>query len=75
MKKQLLIILSLLSWGIFAQELSCKVTINTQRVNQTNQRVFATLQRSLQEFINRNRPQDKGERTYRLFFRLYCLFL
>ena len=53
MKKQLFILFSLLGLGSFAQELSCKVTINTQRVNQTNQRVFTTLERSLQEYINR----------------------
>ena len=53
MKKQLFILFFLLGLGSFAQELSCKVTINTQRVNQTNQRVFTTLERSLQEYINR----------------------
>lgn len=53
MKKQLFILFSLLGLGSFAQELSCKVTINTQRVNQTNQRVFTMLERSLQEYINR----------------------
>lgn len=53
MKKQLFILFSLLGLGSFAQELSCKVTINIQRVNQTNQRVFTTLERSLQEYINR----------------------
>ena len=53
MKKQLFILFSLLGLGSFAQELSCKVTINTKRVNQTNQRVFTTLERSLQEYINR----------------------
>ena len=72
MKKQLLIILSLLSWGIFAQELSCKVTINTQRVNQTNQRVFATLQRSLQEFINRKAWTDLKTRENE---RIDCSFV
>ncbi|MDO4881004.1 MAG: DUF4835 family protein [Capnocytophaga sp.] len=36
----------------FAQELACKVAINTQQVNQTNQKIFQTLEKSLQEFIN-----------------------
>lgn len=35
-----------------AQELLCKVTINTQQVNQTNQKIFQNLEKSLQEFIN-----------------------
>ena len=44
--------------GVSAQELSCNVTINTQRVNQTNQKVFNTLQKSLQEFVNKTQWTD-----------------
>lgn len=54
MKKLIIIFLILLSPVVYSQELSCKVTMNTQRINQTNQRVFSALQKSLQEFINKN---------------------
>ena len=72
MKKQLFILFSLLSLSALAQELSCKVTINTQRVNQTNQRVFNTLQRSLQEFINRKAWTDLKTRDHE---RIDCSFV
>ncbi|MDA9685353.1 DUF4835 family protein [Flavobacteriaceae bacterium] len=35
-----------------AQELRCEVIINSDLVNQTNQQVFSTLQKSIQEFMN-----------------------
>ena len=37
---------------INAQELRCEVIINSDLVNQTNQQIFKTLQRSIQEFMN-----------------------
>lgn len=35
------------------QELACQITVNTQQVNQTNQQVFKTLEKSVQELVNR----------------------
>ena len=35
-----------------AQELDAQVIINSDLVNQTNQQIFKTLERSLSEFIN-----------------------
>lgn len=43
----------------YAQELNCTVTVNSDQVNQTNQQVFRTLERSLMEFVNRTRWTDR----------------
>lgn len=42
-----------------AQELNCTVTVNSDQVSQTNQQVFTTLERSLAEFVNKNRWTDR----------------
>ena len=47
-----LLILLFLSNNIKAQELSAQVVVNSDLVNQTNQQIFRTLERSLNEFIN-----------------------
>lgn len=49
----LFIFLWLITTSISAQELNCLVSVNTQQVNQTNQQIFKTLEKSLQEFVNR----------------------
>ncbi len=36
-----------------AQQLNCTVTVNSQKINNTNQQVFKTLQTSLTEFVNK----------------------
>ncbi len=38
-----------------AQELNCVVTVNSDQVAQTNQQIFKTLERSLNDFVNRNK--------------------
>ncbi|WP_375324701.1 DUF4835 family protein [Flagellimonas sp. GZD32] len=38
-----------------AQELNCIVTVNSDQVNQTNQQIFRTLERSLNDFINKSK--------------------
>ena len=35
-----------------AQELNCQVTVNSDQVGQTNQQIFRTLKRSLNDFVN-----------------------
>ena len=47
-----LLILLFLYNNIKAQELSAQVVVNSDLVNQTNQQIFRTLERSLNEFIN-----------------------
>ncbi|WP_299536418.1 DUF4835 family protein [Ulvibacterium sp.] len=41
--------------GVPAQEMNCTVTVNSDQVSQTNQQIFATLERSLTDFINKNK--------------------
>ena len=38
-----------------AQELNCTVTVNSDQVAQTNQQIFNTLERSLNDFVNKNK--------------------
>jgi len=45
-------VLFIFSVSVFTQELRCEVVVNSDLVNQTNQQVFSTLQKSIQEFIN-----------------------
>ena len=37
------------SVNIFSQELRCEVIVNSDLVNQTNQQIFSTLEKSIQE--------------------------
>lgn len=56
MRNTLLVTFSLLfSFAIFAQELNCEVTVNSDQVSQTNQQIFRTLERSLNDFVNKNK--------------------
>lgn len=65
--------LLLLLVGLFAlqlvgaQELDCTVTVNSDQVGQTNQQIFKTLERSLNDFVNKtkwtNRVYNENERV------------
>ena len=50
-----------------AQELNCTVTVNSDQVGQTNQQIFKTLERSLNDFVNKskwtNRVYKDNERV------------
>ncbi|NDV17632.1 DUF4835 family protein [Muricauda sp. TY007] len=48
--------------GTYAQELNCQVTVNSDQVGQTNQQIFRTLERSLNDFVNKSKWTN---RTYR----------
>ncbi|MGB5692861.1 MAG: DUF4835 family protein [Flavobacteriaceae bacterium] len=50
--------LSTFAW-VNAQELNCVITINSDQVNQTNQQVFGTLEKSLNNFINTSRWSNR----------------
>ena len=52
-----------------AQELNCTVTVNSDQVSQTNQQIFRTLERSLSDFVNKNRWTN---RTYQENERVNC---
>jgi hypothetical protein len=42
-----------------AQELNCTITINSDQVGQTNQQIFRTLERSLNDFVNKTKWTNK----------------
>ncbi len=44
-----------ISLSIKAQELNCTITVNSDQVSQTNQQIFQTLERSLNDFVNKNK--------------------
>lgn len=55
----LAIICFITSITLAAQELNCVVTINSDQVGQTNQQIFRTLERSLNDFVNKNRWSNR----------------
>ncbi len=60
MHKVLAVLLFLFSTVFLsAQELNCTITINSDQVNQTNQQIFKTLERSLSDFVNKNKWTDR----------------
>ncbi|MCL6265669.1 DUF4835 family protein [Flagellimonas myxillae] len=63
MRSFVLFVLALsLSQITFAQELNCTITVNSDQVGQTNQQIFRTLERSLNDFVNKSKWTD---RTYK----------
>ncbi|MBC8756171.1 DUF4835 family protein [Kordia sp. YSTF-M3] len=53
-----ILFLSVVSFAT-AQELNCQITIDAQQVNQTNQQIFKTLERSLNDFVNKTQWTNK----------------
>lgn len=53
-----ILFLSVVSFAT-AQELNCQITIDAQQVNQTNQQIFKTLERSLNDFVNKTQWTTK----------------
>ncbi|SHJ53454.1 protein of unknown function [Arenibacter nanhaiticus] len=47
------------SFLLGAQELNCVVTVNSDQVGQTNQQIFKTLERSLNDFVNKTTWSDR----------------
>src|SRR5690606_8136188 len=62
-----LLFLFFVSLGASAQELLCEVTVNSDQVGQTNQQVFRTLERSINDLVNKskwtNRVYRENERV------------
>lgn len=60
-----LILCALLSYS-YAQELNCNVIVNADQVNQTNKQIFRTLEKSLNDYVNKtqwtNRDFNVNER-------------
>lgn len=50
-----------------AQEINCTITVNADQVNQTNRQIFGTLERALNDFVNKsqwtNRIYKENERV------------
>ena len=68
MRNYLIVLVFIFSIGsVFAQELNCVVTVNSDQVAQTNQQIFKTLERSLNDFVNKtkwtNRVYKDNERV------------
>ncbi len=68
MRKIFIIIVCLVfSMSLNAQELNCTVTVNSDQVSQTNQQIFKTLERSLNDLVNKskwtNRVYRENERV------------
>ena len=65
---KLLLVFALFSGLLMnAQELNCVVTVNSDQIGQTNQQVFTTLERALNDFVNKskwtNRVYNENERV------------
>lgn len=72
MKKWLFLVVFFVAFTAGAQELNCKVTVNSQKVGQTNKQIFNTLQKSLTEFMNNTKWTN---RIYKPEERIDCNFL
>ena len=60
MRSYLFLLLFIISFvPLSAQELNCTVTVNSDQVAQTNQQVFKTLERSLNDFVNKNKWSNR----------------
>ena len=44
----------------FGQSVNCNFVVNSEFVDQTNQQVFLTLERSVNEFVNNNLWDNKS---------------
>ena len=44
---------------ILGQELKCRVVVNSNQVNQTNQQIFKTLEQSLNDFVNKSKWSNR----------------
>ncbi|WP_224482632.1 DUF4835 family protein [Robertkochia aurantiaca] len=45
---------------LYAQELNCTIIVNSEQVEQTNQQVFKTLERSLNDFVNKSKWTNRN---------------
>ncbi|WP_340073529.1 DUF4835 family protein [Leptobacterium sp. I13] len=59
LKKVLYILSFIFSTIAFSQELNCTIIVNSEQVNQTNQQIFKTLERSLNDYVNKTKWTNK----------------
>ena len=62
--KQFFFFILLLNLKLFSQSVNCNFVLNSDFVDQTNQQVFLTLEKSVNEFINNNLWNDKFLKTH-----------
>lgn len=55
----LLLLLFFVLHTILGQELKCRVVVNSNQVNQTNQQIFKTLEQSLNDFVNKSKWSNR----------------
>lgn len=60
MRKIISCFLLLFSCLVQSQELNCVVQINSDRIAKTNQQIFKTLEKALNEFVNKTKWTDKN---------------
>ncbi len=69
MRKIFAFFLFLTSTLIYSQQLNCTVTVNAQRLSNSNQQVFKTLETSLNEFVNKT---DWTGQSYKQHEKINC---
>lgn len=69
MRKLLTIVLVFGSCYVSAQELNCTVTVNSQQVQQSDRRIYETLQKAIYEFVNSTKWTND---QYQLAERIEC---
>lgn len=52
MKKLFILLFAGMTLGVYAQELNCKVNINSQQIEGSNKSAFTTLQNAISDFMN-----------------------
>ncbi|XLS30902.1 DUF4835 family protein [Flavobacteriaceae bacterium M23B6Z8] len=55
-----------------AQELNCNIIVNSDQVGQTNQQIFKTLERALNDYVNKTKWTNK---TFKIQERINCSML
>ncbi|WP_422614471.1 DUF4835 family protein [Ascidiimonas aurantiaca] len=73
-RNNLLFLVCLLSgsFAVSAQELNCNIIVNSDQVAQTNQQIFKTLERALNDYVNKTKWTNK---TYKQQERINCSML
>lgn len=60
-KCKIALVLSILSCNLgLSQELNCSIIVNSDQVGQTNQQIFKTLERSLNDYVNKAKWTNKN---------------
>ena len=62
--KRFFFFILLMNLKLFSQSVNCNFVLNSDFVDQTNQQVFLTLEKSVNEFINNNLWNDKFLKTH-----------